>query len=421
MAALLAKSSVAAAVARPQRGSVRPCAALKPAVRASPVVAPAQANKMMVWTPVNNKMFETFSYLPPLTDEQIAAQVDYIVANGWVPSLEFASPEQAYVSDASCVRFGPVSSLYHDNRYWTMWKLPMFGCRDPMQVLREIVSCTRAFPEAYVRLVAFDNLKQVQIMGFLVQRPKSAKDFQPVNKRSVVVVVLAPAALILRGASSGRKTNPEAATVGSLDVIGTTYNKIEMPTLGPGLIMAALLAKSSVAAAVARPQRGSVRPCAALKPAVRASPVVAPAQANKMMVWTPVNNKMFETFSYLPPLTDEQIAAQVDYIVANGWVPSLEFASPEQAYVSDASCVRFGPVSSLYHDNRYWTMWKLPMFGCRDPMQVLREIVSCTRAFPEAYVRLVAFDNLKQVQIMGFLVQRPKSAKDFQPVNKRSV
>lgn len=27
-------------------------------------------------------MFETFSYLPPLTDEQIAAQVDYIVANG---------------------------------------------------------------------------------------------------------------------------------------------------------------------------------------------------------------------------------------------------------------------------------------------------------------------------------------------------
>ncbi len=27
-------------------------------------------------------MFETFSYLPPLSDEQIAAQVDYIVANG---------------------------------------------------------------------------------------------------------------------------------------------------------------------------------------------------------------------------------------------------------------------------------------------------------------------------------------------------
>nr|1UZH_C Chain C, RIBULOSE BISPHOSPHATE CARBOXYLASE SMALL CHAIN 2, RIBULOSE BISPHOSPHATE CARBOXYLASE SMALL CHAIN [Chlamydomonas reinhardtii]1UZH_F Chain F, RIBULOSE BISPHOSPHATE CARBOXYLASE SMALL CHAIN 2, RIBULOSE BISPHOSPHATE CARBOXYLASE SMALL CHAIN [Chlamydomonas reinhardtii]1UZH_I Chain I, RIBULOSE BISPHOSPHATE CARBOXYLASE SMALL CHAIN 2, RIBULOSE BISPHOSPHATE CARBOXYLASE SMALL CHAIN [Chlamydomonas reinhardtii]1UZH_J Chain J, RIBULOSE BISPHOSPHATE CARBOXYLASE SMALL CHAIN 2, RIBULOSE BISPHOSPHATE CAR len=122
---------------------------------------------MMVWTPVNNKMFETFSYLPPLTDEQIAAQVDYIVANGWIPCLEFAehsNPEEFY---------------------WTMWKLPMFGCRDPMQVLREIVACTKAFPDAYVRLVAFDNQKQVQIMGFLVQRPKTARDFQPANKRSV--------------------------------------------------------------------------------------------------------------------------------------------------------------------------------------------------------------------------------------------
>ncbi|GIL69749.1 hypothetical protein Vretimale_10246 [Volvox reticuliferus] len=185
MAALIAKSSVAAAVARPQRSSVRPCAALKPAVKAAPVATPAQANKMMVWTPVNNKMFETFSYLPPLTDEQIAAQVDYIVANGWIPCLEFAEADKAYVSNESTVRFGPVSCLYYDNRYWTMWKLPMFGCRDPMQVLREIVACTKAFPDAYVRLVAFDNVKQVQIMGFLVQRPKSARDWQPVSKRSV--------------------------------------------------------------------------------------------------------------------------------------------------------------------------------------------------------------------------------------------
>jgi hypothetical protein len=23
---------------------------------------------------------------------------------------------------------------YYDNRYWTMWKLPMFGCTDPIQV-----------------------------------------------------------------------------------------------------------------------------------------------------------------------------------------------------------------------------------------------------------------------------------------------
>lgn len=28
-------------------------------------------------------MFETFSYLPPLTDAEISRQVDYIVNNGW--------------------------------------------------------------------------------------------------------------------------------------------------------------------------------------------------------------------------------------------------------------------------------------------------------------------------------------------------
>ena len=53
--AVVSRVRIAAAVARPQRSSVRPCAALKPAVKAVPVVAPAQANKMMVWTPVNNK------------------------------------------------------------------------------------------------------------------------------------------------------------------------------------------------------------------------------------------------------------------------------------------------------------------------------------------------------------------------------
>ena len=74
---------------------------------------------------------------------------------------------------------------YYDNRYWTMWKLPMFGCTDPSQVLKEVASCTKVFPGAYVRLVAFDAKKQVQMCGFLVQRPKNAKEYTPVDKRSV--------------------------------------------------------------------------------------------------------------------------------------------------------------------------------------------------------------------------------------------
>jgi len=175
-------------VARPSAASGFKALKVAAPVRVAPVAVPAPQeanNKMMVWQPNGNKMFETFSYLPPLSDEQIARQVDYIVGNGWTPCLEFAAQHIAYVSNESCIRFAGTSSLYYDNRYWTMWKLPMFGCRDGIQVLKEIVACTRAFPDCYVRLVAFDPMRQVQVMGFLVQRPKNAADYKPIDKRSV--------------------------------------------------------------------------------------------------------------------------------------------------------------------------------------------------------------------------------------------
>ena len=66
------------------------------------------------------------------------------------------------------------ADLPTDNRYWTMWKLPMFGCTDPGQVLREISECRRAYPQCYVRLAAFDKVKQVQVISFLVQRPSGS-------------------------------------------------------------------------------------------------------------------------------------------------------------------------------------------------------------------------------------------------------
>ena len=55
-------------------------------------------------------MFETFSFLPPLDDGEIARQIDYIIANGWTPCLEFAAPEDAYVKDRSQIRFGNAAS-----------------------------------------------------------------------------------------------------------------------------------------------------------------------------------------------------------------------------------------------------------------------------------------------------------------------
>lgn len=46
-----------------------------------------------------------------------------------------------------------LSQGYYDNRYWTLWKLPMFGCTDPGAVLQEVNRATKAFPNAYIRLV----------------------------------------------------------------------------------------------------------------------------------------------------------------------------------------------------------------------------------------------------------------------------
>jgi len=184
MAALIAKSAVMVSVAgaRPQKVSA-PRASLKPAVKAfKPVSNAAGSSKFLVWNPVNNKMFETFSYLPPLSDAEIAKQVEYITRNGWTPCLEFS--DAGYVSQENCIRFGPVSSNYYDNRYWTMWKLPMFGCTDSSQVLKEIAACAKAFPNAYVRAVAFDATRQVQVCGFLVNRPKNSNDWQQPENRS---------------------------------------------------------------------------------------------------------------------------------------------------------------------------------------------------------------------------------------------
>ena len=56
---------------------------------------------------------------------------------------------------------------------------------DPSQVLTEISKCSKANPNSYVRLAAFDNVRQVQIASFLVQRPAGAKDYCPVDKRAL--------------------------------------------------------------------------------------------------------------------------------------------------------------------------------------------------------------------------------------------
>jgi len=124
-------------------------------------------NMMQVVNP-HDKFYETMSYLPALSDADIARQVEYITYNNWSPCVEF-----------DCIGGGEISrdhlscAGYYDGRYWAMWKLPMFGCTDPRQVLEEINACKQEYPESFVRVIGFDGDRQVQVVAFIVAKPSS--------------------------------------------------------------------------------------------------------------------------------------------------------------------------------------------------------------------------------------------------------
>ncbi|KAJ1443245.1 Ribulose-1,5-bisphosphate carboxylase small subunit, N-terminal [Sesbania bispinosa] len=120
---------------------------------------------MQVWPPLGKKKFETLSYLPPLTNEQLLKEVEYLLRKGWIPCLEFEL-EHGFV-----YRENNKSPGYYDGRYWTMWKLPMFGCTDAAQVLKELEEAKKAYPSAFVRIIGFDNVRQVQCISFIAHRP----------------------------------------------------------------------------------------------------------------------------------------------------------------------------------------------------------------------------------------------------------
>merc|ERR1712146_829321 len=90
--------------------------------------------------------FETFSYLPALSDDDIKKQIGYMLRKGLTPCLEFDCAERSFAKEQPA--YGP--GFYY-NRYWMMWKLPMFGCTDGDQVLKEVAACKKDYPDHYPR------------------------------------------------------------------------------------------------------------------------------------------------------------------------------------------------------------------------------------------------------------------------------
>jgi len=102
-----------------------------------------------------------FSFLPPLTDEQISAQIKYALKNGWAIGIE-------YTDDP-----------HPRNTFWEMFGNPMFDLKDPAGILMEINNCRKTFPSHYVRVTAFNSTRGIEspTMSYIVNRPETEPGF----------------------------------------------------------------------------------------------------------------------------------------------------------------------------------------------------------------------------------------------------
>lgn len=92
----------------PEPSARRPCSQHALAAYGPPHVVNPLADR---------RRYETFSFLPPLTDAEISRQVDYIVQNGWTPCLEVSPEETSSTRDVFANRMSCTTACYYDNRY----------------------------------------------------------------------------------------------------------------------------------------------------------------------------------------------------------------------------------------------------------------------------------------------------------------
>ena len=116
----------------------------------------------MMTNPTGRLTQGQFSYLPDLTDAEIALQIEYGLKKGYAWAVE-------YTDDP-----------HPRNTYWEMYGNPMFDLKDPAGILMEVKNCRKAMPNMYVRVNAFDSTKgwEAPRMSFIVNRPPNEPGFR---------------------------------------------------------------------------------------------------------------------------------------------------------------------------------------------------------------------------------------------------
>lgn len=102
-----------------------------------------------------------FSFLPDLTDDQIAAQVQYCLDKGWAVNIEHTNDP------------------HPRNTYWEMWAAPMFDLAVAAGAMLELDKCRASYGNRYIRICAFDNSGGWESLrlSFIVNRPSQEPGF----------------------------------------------------------------------------------------------------------------------------------------------------------------------------------------------------------------------------------------------------
>jgi len=103
----------------------------------------------------------TFSYLPPLTDDEIRAQIQYGIDQEWAVAIEFTD------------------DIHPRNVYWEMWGFPDFDAKDAAAGIFEVNRCREAYPNHYIRVTLYNPKLTKQTIGlqFIVNRPANEPGF----------------------------------------------------------------------------------------------------------------------------------------------------------------------------------------------------------------------------------------------------
>ena len=96
---------------------------------------------------------ETYSFLPPPSQEMIHTHIAYIVNNELVPRIEY------------CEDTGTQQG------FWHQWHLPKNTWATTTLIQQLLRKCIHAHPEAFVRLAGYNTIKRMSEINFIVRTP----------------------------------------------------------------------------------------------------------------------------------------------------------------------------------------------------------------------------------------------------------